>query len=264
MTTRRIVGQILSLMFLGTVGLTANRSLFSAAAAPVPAESITSQTIVAKRTTDKIKDLVTTLVVKDDETNRDELKKIGGAFATTYSVKRMSVSYKFPNKARFEGKAAGISALLVYNADSKMFKIPIPFVGKKIQNVKGQPGQKQSLLDLGIFAKDWLTTDWEPHFLGNQNGLDQYKLTQRDTFNHSYEMVSVNPKTFIIEQRKSYNGDKILQKELRFRNPVQVSPGIWIPTRIEVLNQYGKIGAVQTLQGTRVNGGVSDDLFQIS
>ncbi len=251
-------------MLLGAAGFTTGRSLPSVAAAPVTAAPVTSQTIVATRSTDKIKDLVTTLVVKDDETNREELKKIGGAFATTYSIKRMNVSYRFPNKARFEGKAAGITALLVYNADSKMFKVPIPFVGKKIQNVKGQPGQKQSLVDLGIFAKDWLTTDWEPHFLGRQNGLDQYKLTQRDTFNRSHEIISVNPKTFIIEQRKSYNGDNVFKKEIRFRNAVQVKPGIWVPTRIELWNQYGKMAAVQTLQDTRVNAGVSDDLFQIS
>jgi outer membrane lipoprotein-sorting protein len=145
-----------------------------------------------------------------------------------------------------------------------MFKVPIPLVGKRIQNVKGQPGQKQSLLDLGIFAKDWLTTDWEPHYLGTQKGLDQYKLSQRDTRNRSHEIISVNPKTFIIEQRKSYNGDDVFQKEIRFRNPVQVEPGIWVPTRIEIWNQYGKMAAVQTLQGTRVNAGVRDDLFEIS
>jgi outer membrane lipoprotein-sorting protein len=234
------------------------------AAAPATAAPISAQTIVATRTTEKIKDLVTTLVVKDDETNRDELKRIGGAFATTYSIKRMNVAYKYPNRARFEGKAAGINALLVYSGDSKMFKVPIPFIGKKIQNVKGQPGQKQSLLDLGIFARDWLVTDWEPQFLGRKNGLDQYKLNQRDTDNKSHEIISVNPKTFIIEDRKSYNGDNVFQKEIRFLKPVQVQPGIWIPTRVEIWNQYGKLAAVQTLQGTKVNGGVSDDLFQIS
>ena len=147
-----------------------------------------------------------------------------------------------------------------YNGDSKLFKV----LFKKIQDVKGQPGQKQSLLDLGIFAHDWLLTDWEPHFLGSQNGLDQYKLTQRGTDNKSYDLISVNPKNYIIQNLKTYSGDKVLQKEIRFKNPVQIQPGIWMPTRVEVLNQYGKIGAVQTLENTRVNAGVSDDLFQIS
>jgi outer membrane lipoprotein-sorting protein len=264
MKTRQIASRFTVLMLLGVAGIATDCSLQQATAAPIAAAQLSPQTIVSTRSTDKIKDLVTTLVVKDDETNREELKRIGGAFATTYSIKRMSVSYKLPNKARFEGKAAGINAQLVYNGDSKMFKVPIPLVGKKIQNVKGQPGQKQSLLDLGIFATDWLTTDWEPHYLGSKNGLDQYKLTQRDTDNRSHEIILVNPRTFVIEDRKSYNGDNVFQKEIRFRNPVQIKPGIWIPTRIEIWNQYGKRAAVQTLQGTRVNAGVSDDIFQIS
>ncbi|MBC8101637.1 MAG: outer membrane lipoprotein-sorting protein [Cytophagales bacterium] len=233
----------------------------TAPAAPAP--QVSPETVIATRTTDRIKNLSTTLVVKDDETNREELKKIGGAFATTYSVKRMSVAYQYPNKARFEGKLAGLTALLVYNGNTKMFRVPIPLVGKKVLDVKGQPGQKQSLIDLGIFARDWLTTDWEPHFIGRQNGLDQYKLTQRDTDNTSYDLVWVNPKNYIIERRRSYNGERKLQKEIRFRSPVQIQPGIWVPTRIEVLNQFGKVGAVQTLVGTRVNAGVSDSLFQI-
>lgn len=264
MKQKRIAERLSILLLMGATGFTAGRSLLPVAAAPVVTTPITSQTIIAKRSTDKIKDLVTILVVKDDETNRDELKKIGGAFATTYSVKRMNVSYKYPNRARFEGKAAGINALLVYSGDSKMFKVPIPLIGKKIQNVKGQPGQKQSLLDVGIFARDWLITDWEPQFLGRKNGLDQYNLNQRDSNNKSHEIVSVNPKTYVIEIRKSYNGENVLQKEIRFLKPVQAQPGVWVPTRIEIWNQYGKLAAVQTLQGTKVNGGVSDDLFQIS
>lgn len=264
MITRRNAWRLSVLLIVGATGLTAGRSLLPVAAAP-PAPTVPSpQSIVAARTMDKIKDLTTTLVVKDDETNRDELKKIGGAFATTYSIKRMSVAYKFPNRARFEGKAAGISALLVYSGDSKMFKVGLPFIGKRTQDVKGQPGQKQSLLDLGIFARDWLVTDWEPHFLGRQNGLDRYKLSQRDTDNRSHEIISVNPKTYIIENRKSYNGDNVFKKEIRFRNAVQVQPGIWVPTRIEIWSQYGKMAAVQTLQGTKVNTGVRDDLFQTS
>src|SRR5690242_18293819 len=64
--------------------------------------------------TDKIKDMTATLVVQD--VNRDELNKMGGAFGKSlqYSVKRMSVTYQYPNKARFEGKILGATVLMVY------------------------------------------------------------------------------------------------------------------------------------------------------
>jgi len=231
----------------------------AAAEQAAPTVATSPDEIVATRSTDRIKDLSTTLVVDQDATNRDELAKIGGAFATSYSFTKMNVSYQFPNKARFEGKASIGYALLIYNGDDKAFKVPI--LPRQRENVHGQPGQKQSLLDLGIFARDWLTTDWEPHFMGRQNGLDQYKLTQRFSTNRSHDIIYVNPKTFIIARRISYNGDNRLLKEFRFKNAAEVKPGIWVPTRIEIYNQYGKLGAVQSVQDTRVNAGVDATLF---
>jgi hypothetical protein len=70
MDTRKTAGRLTLLVILGAAGLTAGRSLLPAAAAPITAAPLTAQTIIATRATDKIKDIVTTLVVKDDETNR--------------------------------------------------------------------------------------------------------------------------------------------------------------------------------------------------
>lgn len=208
--------------------------------------------------TDKIKDLTATLVVSSDETNFTELKKIGGSFATTYRFKRMEVAYKNPNKARFETKVMGANVVMVFNGDTKMFRVPLR---KEVQNVAGKPGQKQSLLDLGLFARDYLTTDYRPVYLRKDSGLLVYKLVQRNTDNKSHEVVWVNPKTFITERRQSINGDGELQKELRYKNARAVRPGIWIPMRIEVYNQFGKLGAVQNLEDVKVNLGVSESQF---
>ncbi len=210
--------------------------------------------------TDKIKDMTATLVVQD--VNRDELGKMGGSFGASiqYSIKRMSVFYAYPNKARFEGKFLGSTVLMVYNGDKKMFKIPLH---SETQDIHGHPGQKQTLMDLGIFARDYLTTDYLPTYLRTENGLEVYKLSQRFTTNTSHEIVWVNPKTAIIEKRLSYNGDNILQKELRYKNPLQVRPGIFVPTVLEIYNQEGKLAASQSIEEIKVNLGVDDIKFQI-
>ena len=228
------------------------RLLAPAHAAPIEAGTVA---------TDKIKDITATLVVSNDETNFDELKKIGGAFATTYRVKRMDIEYKSPNKVRFSGKALGANLLMVYNGDTKMFKVPFH---NETQDVHGKAGQKQSMMDLGLFTKDYLTTDWKPTFVKKVGTLLQFDLTQRDSDNKSHEMVWVNPKTSIIEKRQTFNGDNKLQKELRYKEARQVRPGIWIPTRIEIYNAAGKLGAVQNIQDIKVNLGVADDRFSTS
>ena len=57
--------------------------------------------------TSKIKDLTATLRVNDDQTDFDELKKIGGAFATSYRVsKTVNVTYEYPNKGALRRQGA--------------------------------------------------------------------------------------------------------------------------------------------------------------
>jgi outer membrane lipoprotein-sorting protein len=232
---------LLSILFVG--GIT---PVF---AAPPTVESLA---------TDKIKDMTATLTVR--ETDRTELKKIGGAFATTYSIKNMYVTYQFPNKARFEGKILGASVMMVFNGDMKMFRIP----GRTQKNdITGEPGQKQSLLDMGILATDYLKTDYAGTFLRTENGLHVFKLSQRNTDNRSHEIVWVNPKNSIIERRMSYNGDNILKKEIRYKEAKQIRPGLWVPGRIEIYNQNGKLGAVQSVDDIKINLGVDDNLFKI-
>lgn len=244
---------LLSLLLIGAGGLTGARAI-SAAAAIAPAAP-------ALPATEKIRDLTAVLSVSNDETNFTELKKIGGSFATTYRFKRMEITYKNPNKARFEAKVAGASVLVVFNGDTKMIRIPFR---KEVQNVGDKPGQKQSLMDLGIFSKDYLTTDYSPVFLRKDKNLLVYKLVQRNTDNKSHEIVWVNPTTFITERRQSFNGDNKLQKEIRYKNAYQYRPGIYVPMRIEVYNQFGKLGAVQVVQEVKVNLGVDDDKFATS
>lgn len=248
MNTRRSKTVASTFAVIGALGAMMHSSL---AAAPT-ADAIA---------TDKIKDLTATLNVIDSETKFDELKKIGGAFATTYRFKKMDAAYKNPNKVRFESRIAGASVLIVFNGDTKMFKVPFR---KQVQNIAGQPGQKQSLMDMGIFAKDYLSANYEPIFLRAEGGLQVYKLVQRGTTNKSHEIVWVNPKTAVTERRQSFNGEDKMQKELRYKNPVEIRPGIFVPTRIEVYNQFGKLGAVQSVNNIKVNLGVADSLFSTS
>lgn len=210
--------------------------------------------------TDRIKDLSVALRIVHEETNFDELKKIGGAFATSYRVPTYEIAYKAPNKLRVEGKAGPLSALLIYVGDTKLYKIGLL---KKTEDVKGNPGKKQSLMDVGVFAKDWLATDYQAVFQRREGALLVYKLVQRGTENKSHEVVWVNPKTFITEKRQSFNSENELQKEIRYVKARELRPGIFLPSRVEIYNQFGKLGAVQTVESVQVNLGLPESLFQL-
>jgi outer membrane lipoprotein-sorting protein len=210
----------------------------------------------------KIQDLRVVLHVAHKETNFAELGKISREFATTYRVSQSDVSYKYPNKMRFEATLLGLKNWIVYNGDTKFFKTAL--LSRK-ENVYGKPGNKQSLMDIGIFAMDWLKTDYDPKFLRQEGALLVYHLKQRNTDSKSYELIWLNPKTAITERRQSWNGWKnTLNKEVRYKNPVEVVPGVFVPTRIEIYNQFGKLGAVQNVEKIRLNQGVSEELFATS
>jgi hypothetical protein len=207
----------------------------------------------------KLQDLSVSLVVSSKETNFAELSKIGGSFATTYRVPRYNISYQSPNKMRVEAKVLLLSPLLIYNGDQKYSKIG-PKAGK--ENVRGEAGKKQSLMDVGIFTKDWLTTDYEPQFLRKEGNLLVYKLQKRFSDNKAHEIIWLNPTNSIIERRQSIGWEKELLKEIRYKTP-QLINGVWIPTRVEIYNQFGKLGAVQTVERITVNTNLPSSLFAI-
>lgn len=209
--------------------------------------------------TDKIHDMTATMRVTD--ANFDELKKIGGDFATSYRFKRMEISYKTPNRTRLEANVLGTSVLLIYNGSTKTVKVPFK---KDVKDVSDSPGQKTSLMQFGVFSRDWLETDYEATLLRTEKGLQVYKLAQRNTDNKSHEVVWVNPKTALITRRQSFNGEGKLRMETRHTNVEQVRKGIWLPTRIEVYNQFGKLGGVQIFENVKVNLGVADSRFTVS
>ena len=235
---------------LATLALAAVALAAGARAATPSADAIASA---------KIHDLTATLRVVD--ANFDELKRIGGDFATSYRFKRMDLAYKSPNRTRLEARVLGTPVVLIFNGGTKLVNLPFR---KQVKNIEKEPGQKRSLLDLGILARDFLATDYQPAYLRNDGPLQVYKLSQRNTDNRSHEVVWVNPKTSIIERRRSINGDNVFQKEIRYTNARQIRPGIWMATRVEVYNQFGKLGAVQAFEDIKINLGVNDNVFAVS
>ena len=90
-----------------------------------------------------------------------------------------------------------------------------------------------------------------------------FRLKQRNTTNNSHDFIWVDPKTALITRRVQYNGDNVLKQEVRYPKGVQIQPGIWVPTRVELYNQYGKRASVQVFEDMQVNKGVNDSVFKL-
>ena len=192
--------------------------------------------------------------------NQDQLKTIDGDIALAYRLHRGSVVYEQPGKLRIDASIPHlVSGYYVINGNQKLTVAPFTH---KVQDTTGAPGKRQTLMDFGFIPPE-LLTDYNATFLRREAGLLCFQIQPKQAGETEKDLVWIDPKTHITVQRYNYGRDGKLTKILRYVNPVQVSPGIYVPTRVELYNTQNKLAGATVYQNIRVNQPVSDSLFKI-
>ncbi len=192
--------------------------------------------------------------------NQDVLKTISGDIALAYRLHQGSMTYAQPGKLRIEATIPHLATgYYIINGNRKL--TVAPFV-HQVQDTTGAPGKRQSLLDFGLVPPE-LLTDYNATFLRREAGLLCFQLQPKQRGETEKDLVWIDPKTHITTQRYNYDRDGKLTKILRYVNPVQVAPGIWVPTRVELYNTNNQLAGATVYQNVRVNQPVSDSLFKI-
>ena len=192
--------------------------------------------------------------------NQDVLKTISGDIALAYRLHQGSMTYAQPGKLRIEATIPHLATgYYIINGNRKL--TVAPFV-HNVQDTTGAPGKRQSLLDFGLVPPE-LLTDYNATFLRREAGLLCFQLQPKQRGETEKDLVWIDPKTHITTQRYNYNRDGKLTKILRYVNPVQVAPGIWVPTRVELYNTRSQLAGATVYQNVRVNQPVSETLFKI-
>ena len=192
--------------------------------------------------------------------NQGELKKISGDIAFAYRLHRGAMAYAQPDRLRIDATIPHIATgYYIINGNRKL--TVAPFVHKE-QDVTGAPGKKQTLLDFGLVPPE-LLNEYDATYLRTENGLVVFQILPKIKSEPLKNIVWIDPKTKITVQRYNYDRDGHLAKWFLYKNPVQVAPGIYIPTRVELYNpQYHMAGAT-VYQNIKVNQPLSDSLFKI-
>ena len=192
--------------------------------------------------------------------NQEVLKTISGDIALAYRLHRGALTYEQPGKLRIDASIPHLATgYYIINGNQKL--TVAPFV-HQVQDTTGAPGKRQSLLDFG-FVPPELLTDYNATFLRREAGLLCFQLQPKQRGETEKDLVWIDPKTHITTQRYNYNRDGKLVKILRYVNPIQVAPGIYVPTRVELYNTQNQLAGATVYQNVRVNQPVSDSLFKI-
>ena len=200
--------------------------------------------------------------VRQQTANQRELEKINKDFANSYRIKQMTARYKEPSKMRLESKLGVVNVLYIINGNYKHVSAgPI----KHTDDISNAPGKRQSLMDFGILTPSFMKLINAKFLRYDQEGGVRYpvfELTWANSDDTSKHIVWMDSKTRTVVKRQWYNQQGKLMATFYYKNPVEVAPGIWVPTRVEVYNAEGKLGGVTTYVDLHVNEGLPDRLFQ--
>jgi outer membrane lipoprotein-sorting protein len=198
--------------------------------------------------------------------NQRELSKISRDIGLAYKLGSIRIQYKEPNKVRMEGSLEGSRAVYILNGTVQY--VSIPKIGIKTRrNFEDAPGKSKTLMDMGLvsdFYLSFVNARYERD--GAVDGVEcaifdmTYKDRDEDTSHHR---VWIDPKTRVVRKREAYSQQGKLQAVYFYKDVKEVASGIWLPTRIEVMNTDRKTAGVMAYSDIKVNSGLSDGLFSL-
>ncbi|HXG24041.1 MAG TPA: outer membrane lipoprotein-sorting protein [Chthonomonadales bacterium] len=189
----------------------------------------------------------------------EELSKISRDLSLTYRLKELVMSYKEPNKLRFQNRIG----LMIVNGSTRYVK----FGGlEKKDDLGTATPMRYSLLDIGLITPSGLAA-MRGKYLREETlegkSVLVFEITYREE-GHSRYIVWIDPQTRVVRKREWYNSEGKLRATFSYLDAREVSPGLWIPTRLEIRNSDGVVAGVAAYTELKVNQGLSDDIFEIS
>ncbi len=204
-------------------------------------------------------------IFHDDQASR----KIGRDAGLIYRLKgNVHVLYKEGSNFRADGLVQGMRATVTINDTRQTYRVSALDI-KQTVDLSKAPGKRTSLFELGMISQHYLSYA-QGEFLGERllDGVScvVFKITfkgpNQDT---SHRTVWIDPRTRITLRREEYlqvaQGGK-LRDIWVYRDPQEVAPGIFFPARMELDNSDGEKAGETAFINTRVNVGLSDNLFR--
>ena len=262
LATRRQKPVLWAAMVLGMMGLGVAGLLAGNKATAAPKQQISPN--IAEYVANRLDDFSATIhVVRyDDNAGR----KISRDFGYAYKLKGDThLKYKEENKLRLDGHLGIAKATLIVNGTKQY--VAIPNLGIHTTTDLGEsPGKRKTLLDVGLISNGYLAYT-EAQFMGAHpvDGVTcaVFSVSYRDKgLDTSHRVIWIDPHTKVVVKREEYSQTGKLNATYFYKKPLEVAPGLWFPTQIQVLNNEGQEAAVTDYRDIRVNQGLNDNLFR--
>jgi outer membrane lipoprotein-sorting protein len=228
------------------------------------AESPNPSTSIADYVASKLDDFTATMKIAQYDEKAS--LKINKDFGLIYQLKSdVKVRYKEENKYRADARVKTSNLTYILNGTRQHVRWSPPDI-KDTRDLGNEPGKRKTLLDVGLISSAYLAYT-RAEFKRTQpvDGVNcaVFRISYRDqNLDTSHRLVWIDPTTRVTLKREEYTQEGKLSTTWYYRNPKQVAPGIWFPSRIEVYNNEGQKAGTTLYTDVKVNQGLDDSIFK--
>jgi len=204
---------------------------------------------------DKLMDL--SADVAQQTANRRELERISRDFANAYRISQLSIQYREPLMMRLDSRVGVVPVRFIINGNRRRMQAgPV----RDTEDITNAPGKRNSLFDLGIITPAFAKLI-ELRFLRTEGNTPVYEMTWASGRDTSKHVIWFDTRTRLITKRQWYAQSGFLRATFEYKNPVEVQPGIWVPSSAEAYNAQGRLGGTTRYTRVRVNEGIPASEF---
>lgn len=194
--------------------------------------------------------------------NKGNVSDMGEGYADILKLEKAVISYKRPDKIRYDGYARGIKAAFVQNGYKKLI---LAAMIRQTEDVRNKPGKRQDTLDLGFLGSRLWVDNVVSVVSTGKDGVVKLKLDPKaggDDKRH--DNVWVDAKTLKVLKREKYRGSGELRIRYTYSDFQMLAGKLPIATTSTMYNSQGeKLGTVD-YRNVKANVGLSDSLFSMS
>ncbi len=195
------------------------------------------------------------------------LRKISRDFGMLYRLQGdVKVRYKDENKLRLDARVGAANATMIVNGTTQYVRLPSLGV-RNASSLGNSPGKRKTLLDVGLISSGYLGYT-QAEYVGTRpvEGVPcaVFRIRYRDqSLDTSHRLVWIDPKTKVTLKREEYSQEGKLNATFYYRDPREITPGVWFPSRIEVFNNEGQRAGETAYRDVKINQGLEDSIFKI-
>ena len=177
-----------------------------------------------------------------------ELSKINNDFGDAYRVKEGHYTYRAPDYLEYTSQVGPTTASLITTNTTRIIKVRSGFIKKDITtDISGDVTKRQTIFALGFLPQNFLETVTST-YLGRETvqGVScvvfDLKFTKEGPNTKKHFMVWVDPDKHYVVQKRVWDMWGSQRETIVYLDPQDVDGTLWMPTRVEAYNQFGKFG----------------------